>query len=178
MSDPTFTRANRAAILTAATGRAAPTGPSKARIAVLTEIASRYAELVEPLNGPDGIRGDGGSPISMPKTYTPTVREFERLVVALRLEERTLWWHLDGWWLAATTRTMFHCPRCGPTHQSEHVHSKRTGPGLIKLKCKRIVVARRRQGARETQAERAIEWIAERWSLEHEPMLPDEIRAT
>ena len=145
---------------------------SSGRVFVLTEIASRYAELVDPLNGPDGIRGDGGSPVRMPRTYTATVKEFERLTVQLRDTERPLWWHLNGWHLEATSRTMWHCPKCGMTHQPEHIHAKKNGPGLMSVKCKRVVVYTRKSGARESEAVRAIRKLADWWGLGHEPMLP------
>lgn len=150
--------------------------PHTGRGHVLTEIAARYSELIEPLNGPDGVRGDGASPIRMPRTYTPTVKEFERLVVRLRDENRPLWWHLNGWHLSATSRTMHHCPRCGITHQPEHVHAKKNGPGLMTVKCKRVVVYSRRAGARESLAKQAIQQLADWWGLDHEPMLPVELR--
>lgn len=146
--------------------------PISGRVHVLTEIAARYSDLVDTLNGPDGVRGDGGSGLRMPRTYTATVREFERLVLQLRDTDRNLWWHLDGWWLSATTRTMYHCPRCGMTHQSEHVHGKKSGHGLMVVKCKPVVVYTRRSGVREGYAKQAIERIAEAWALGHEPMLP------
>lgn len=112
----------------------------------------------------------------MPRTYTATVREFERLVVRLRLERRDLWWHLDGWWLSAETRTMFHCPRCGMTHRPEHVHPGRDSGRPSLFKCKRVVVFRRLPGARESVAREAIVVLASWWGLGHEPMLPQEIR--
>lgn len=167
------------ATLPAATGLTALSGGvSRSRVAVLTEIAERYGELVEPLNGPDRVRGDGGSVVRMPRTYTATVREFERLVVRLRVERRDLWWHLDGWWLSATTRTIWVCPRCGPCHQAEHVHRKRKDPGLLVVKCKRAVQWSRLPGARESLAKQAVVVLAEWWALDHEPMRPEEIRIT
>lgn len=170
-------RPEDAARLATATGLTAPSGAvPRSRVAILTEIAERYSELVEPLNGPQGIRGDGSSPIQMPRTYTTTVREFERLVLSLRAEDRRLWAHLDGWWLSASTRTIWLCPRCGPCHQAEHVHTKRHGHGLLIVKCKRAVQWSRLPGAHESEAKRAIIVIAGWWNLRSEPMLPDEIR--
>lgn len=158
---------------------AAPTalGAPKSRVRVLSEIAERYAELTDPLAGPADVRGDGDSVSVMPRTYTATVREFERLAVRLREEQRSLWWHLDGWWLSASTRTVYHCPRCGITHRPEHVHPSRRNSGKpVSVSCKRVLVWSRRSGARESLAREAIEVMASWWVLASEPMLPDEIR--
>lgn len=175
-----------------ATGLTALSGREVAgRVVVLRLIAERYSELVDPQNGPSGIRGDGGAlsllqhergcriRSSRPPRCSCALRsvvEFERLARRLRAEERGLWRHLDGWWLSASTRTMWHCPRCGLTHQREHVHGKRKGSGLIAIKCKRVIVWSRLPGARESGADRALEWMAVRWGLGHEPQLSEEIR--
>jgi hypothetical protein len=173
-----FDRPMDGGIVGGASGRAMPVGalPSR-RVVVLEQIAERYGELTDPLA--DGaLPGDGlmAGVLRMPRTYTATVREFERLVVLLRAEDRVLWGHLDGWWLSAVTRTVFHCPRCGICHQSEHRHENRRSGRMSTVKCKRVVQWRRRQGAREGEARRAIEWVAAAWSLGSEPMLPDELR--
>lgn len=147
------------------------------RVVVLSEIAERYAELVDPLCGPSGVAGDGGSVMLMPATYTATVKRFEELVRRLRDEDRELWRHLDGWWLSASSRTVWHCPRCGLCHQPEHVHRKRNGHGLLTVKCKRVRVWNRLPGAREGEARRAIVRLAEWWpDSVGEPMIPEELR--
>ena len=149
----------------------------ESRVRILIEIAERFRELVDPLSGPSGVRGDGGSGPGMPPTYTATVREFERLAVRLREERRDLWWHLDGWWLSAESRTVFHCPRCGMCHQPAHRHPSRRNAGkVVEVKCKRVIAWSRRPGARESLARKAVETMAGWWVLESEPMLPEEIR--
>jgi hypothetical protein len=78
------------------------------RVTILKEIARLYPDLIDTLNGPAGIRGTGDSDGLMPTTYTPTVREYERLVKAMRddrheplldgkLSVRAAWWHLEHW---------------------------------------------------------------------------------
>lgn len=148
-----------------------------ARVRILTEIAERYREFTEPLNGSSGIRGTGDLTPRMPATYTATVRQFERVAALLRdspdLAERELWWHLNGWWLGADTRTAWHCPRCGICHQAEHRHPNRRSGVLSTVQCKRVVAWRRLPGARESEAKRAIEMMARAWPDEMaEPMLP------
>jgi hypothetical protein len=183
---------------------AAPTAlgaPKSGRVRVLTEIAERYGELLDPASGPSGVRGDGGS-LGLTRHESRcllleradvrrrldgwrrpectcayrSVVEFERLVVRLREERRPLWWHLDGWWLSASTRTVHHCPRCGITHQAEHRHPNRRSGRMSTVKCKRVVAWSRRAGAQESSAREAIAVMADWWGLDSEPMLPDEIR--
>jgi hypothetical protein len=143
---------------------------------ILEQIAERYWELVDPLNGPGGVRGDGDSPVQMPRTYTHTVREFERLAKQLHRERFDLWKHLDGWWLSATTRTINLCPTCGPCHQDEHIHHGRKDRKLRSVKCRRVMVWNRKPGAQASGAGLAIRWMAEHWALKSEPFLPDELR--
>lgn len=58
----------------------------ESRVKVLRVIAERYLELVDPMQGPSGISGDGGSSGFMPDTYSPTVREFERLMSVMKYD--------------------------------------------------------------------------------------------
>lgn len=161
------------------------------RAAKLRDIAEWFSDLVDPLNGPSGVRGDGGSLPrlqhepgcrihgSRPPACSCSLRsvlEFERLVDRLRVDDRELWWHLDGWFLSASSRTMWHCPRCGMTHQREHVHAKRRGSGLIRVRCKRVLVWSRVPGAQRSRAEAGLEVLAGWWGLGHEPMLPRDLR--
>lgn len=180
MAAVAFVHPGGAAMLAAPTGRAMPMTDRLivSRVRVLQVIAERYAELVDPMGGPSGLRGDGDAVGMMPRTYTPSVREFERLVCRLRVDDRALWWHLDGWWLAAEPRTVWLCPRCGVTHKPSHVHPSRRNSGKpVEVKCKRVVIWSRRAGARESTARQGLEWVAGEWRLGSEPMLPDEIRA-
>lgn len=167
------------------------------RVRVLVEIAERYRELSDPLNGSAGVRGSGeslGLTRHEPRCLVQKTRErrctcayrsvaeFERLVVRLRAERHSKWWHLNEFWLAAESRTVFHCPRCGPvpgsgeTHRAEHVHPSRKNGRPMTIKCKRVVVWRRHRNADRAKAERALAWIAAEWGLVSEPMLPDELR--
>jgi hypothetical protein len=182
--------------LMAPTGSGAPASELdrllERRSKILATIAERYRELLDPLGGPAGVRGDGGSvslmahePRCLIRVASParcscayrSVAEFGRLVARLRLEERSLWWHLDGWWLSAETRTINLCPRCGPTHASEHRHPSRKRSGKsVTVKCKRVVVWSRRSGARESSARAALLVMAGWWALESEPELPEDVR--
>lgn len=180
------------AMLGGVTGLAAPSSRRLSpRAAVLWEIAERFDSLMDPSNGGSGVRGDGSwmpalrhEPGCVFRSSSPprcscslrSVVEFSRLVSRLRVEERELWRHLDGWWLSATTRTVWHCPRCGICHQKEHVHSKRKGSGLLVVKCKRVVAWSRLPGAQKSRALDAVEVLASWWGLEHEPMLPRDLR--
>lgn len=177
-----------------ATGLTAPRDRLIAsRVRVLVEIAERYGELTDPLASGSGVRGTGelaGLSRHEPRCLIQksserrctcayrSVAEFGRLVGRLREEERRLWWHLDGWWLSADSRTVWLCPRCGVCHQPEHRHQSRRNAGkVVAVKCKRVLAWRRGVGARESLAKAAVEWMAREWGLESEPMLPDEFRA-
>lgn len=189
------------ATLAAPTSTGAPKSRLDGRVRIFIEIAERYGELADPQSGPSGLRGDGVSlgltrhePRCLlleradvkrvvekaPRPHCTcayrTVAEFQRLVSRLRVEQRPLWWHLDGWWLSAESRTVWHCPRCGVCHQPEHKHPNRRSGRLSTVKCKRVLVWTRGQGARESVAKEAVGVMAGWWALESEPMLPDEIR--
>ena len=146
------------------------------RVTVLTIIAERYRELVDPLTSSTGIRGTGDRNSLMPSTYTPTVREFERLVGKLRTGEPSLYWHLNEYHLKASTRTLWECPRCHVTsHHQRHVHAGKSGKPL-EVEGRRTVVVDRHPGSSAIRAAQAVRWIAEGWGLSSEPMLPDELR--
>lgn len=166
------------------TGRARVSGPTATgapksrldgRVRVLVEIAERFQELVDPLSGSAGLRGDGESVGLMPRTYTPSVREFERLVLRLREERHSKWWHLNEFWLQAESRTVWWCSKCKrQTHQEVHDHG--TPDRVLNVSGRRQVVWSRHRNADRAKALVAIEWMAVEWSLGSEPMLPDEIR--
>lgn len=148
---------------------------------VLWEIAERYTDLVEPLNGPTLVAGDGESLAVMPGTYTPTVREFERLMAVMRNQAKQkafrgtslgkLRWHILEWHLKAE-RVVRHQTVTAKRHGK--VVPLRSGDGTT---VQRLVVGYRRDPqAREQKARDGIAWMAENWALKHEPMLPEQIR--
>lgn len=153
----------------------------KSRVNVLAEIARCYAELVDPLNGGSGVPGDGSSPIQMPRTYTPTVKEFERLLRLMRHTSdqqgkyegyrlKTLAFHLEGWHTTAERiirrQPVIVVSHGKPRQLKNHDGSTKTRP---------VIAYRRHPEALEERAQLALRWIAEQWSLGHEPMLPREL---
>jgi hypothetical protein len=151
------------------------------RETVLTRIAELYTDLTTP-GAKTGIRGDGDfTPGLDPTVYTPTVREYERLVKLMRddrheplihhngerLSVRSLWWHLEHW-----------------HHRAQHVTrhypvQTKAGGKLVTLRnpdgtpVTRPTIAHLRDPkASEHKAQLAIEWIANHWALQVEPMLP------
>lgn len=146
---------------------------AEGRAAVLAEIAARYWELVEPA-GPSGIRGAEGIPFP-PPTYTATVKEFERLLRLLRDERHNRWWHVSEYWLRAETRPRWFCSKCRRlTHQQEHRHTDARGREYTVAGRRTLHVVRHKNADRK-KAESGIQWMASRWGLDHEPMLPAEI---
>lgn len=152
------------------------------RVAILAEIALRYHELVDP-GLREGLRGDGNGCPRMPTTYTPTVKEFERLMRLMRSQARqqashgesvgTLRWHVNAWYVNAQ-KVVRHRPVHVPSHGK--LKALRDQDGHIVTRP--VVSYRRHPDARQQKADWGIEWIAQHWGLETEPMLPEEIRAT
>lgn len=153
---------------------------------VLWTIAELYSDLVDPLNGPASLRGDGESLALMPSTYSPTVKEYERLVKLMRddrseplvrtssgerVSVRSLWWHLNEWHHRAE-KVIRHVPKQAKTKRGKTLRvlnadgSVATQPALA---------WRRDPGANQARAELAIQWIACRWGLPVEPMLPQAV---
>lgn len=153
---------------------------------VLWRIAELYNELSDPLNGPASLRGDGESLTLMPRTYTATVREYERLVKAmredrsaplLRLEDgtkvsvRSAWWHLNEYWHKAQRRIK-HVPvtKAGKKGRLAQLRNADGSPVT-----KPTIEWLRDAAADKRRAELAIQHIASKWSLVTEPMLPSEV---
>jgi hypothetical protein len=150
------------------------------RVEVLSQIASRYVELTEPC-GKDGIRGDGTGVSLMPRTYTATVKEFERLMGVMRNQAKQkayagwslgkLSWHILEWFVKAEpvvrSRPLLVTGKGGklvPAYES-------TGERAMI----RTAAYLRNPDAREDRALLGLEWMAGAWALRIEPMLPDEI---
>jgi hypothetical protein len=150
------------------------------RVEVLSQIAARYVELVEPC-GKDGIRGDGTGVSLMPRTYTATVKEFERLMGVMRNQAKQqayagwslgkLRWHVLEWYVNAQpvvrSRPLLVTGKGGklvPAYES-------TGERAMV----RTAAFIRNPDAREDRALLGLGWMAEAWALKIEPMLPQEI---
>lgn len=144
------------------------------RIEILTEIASRYEELVD-TPGRTGVPGSGEYGPRMPRTYTATVKEFERLLKRMRNQAKqkayggyslgTLWWHLVQW----------HVHPRGRVQRVVAVRQKVKGGRSMVVYTPTMVVVRH-PDSREERAVLALEWMSEHWGLGVEPMVPDELR--
>lgn len=154
---------------------------------VLWRIAELYGDLVDPLQSGAGIPGTGESiPMLSESLYTPTVREFERLLktmkddrhAALRTLEdgskasvRQCRWHLVEWHIRAE-RTL--------NWPSLKVKAN-AGRKLVKLPLDEdgrplpAVRVTRHPQAREELAVEAVRWMAAHWRLATEPMLPQAV---
>lgn len=162
------------------------------RVLTLAEIAGRYHELVDPSMGPDRIRGDGDSVALMPKTYTPTVREFERLLRVMRNQAKQkahagyalgkLRWHIMAWYVDAVSvvesRQLWVSAKGGKRVPAKNADGT---PAVV-----RTVAYRRDRDAREDRAQLGLEWMAQEWEdrvwdakkrnwLIREPFLPKEL---
>ena len=136
--------------------------PLSTRAEVLASILERYDELVSPLVGANGAKGDGDSVPWPPATYTRDVKELERLLRRLRSENRQLWWHLTHRYLRTTT-----------TIKERKVSRKVKGKGVINT-VERVVWTAWSPVVDQGKVEKALEWLAREWGLKREPMLPTE----
>src|SRR5947207_3161779 len=82
-----------------------------ARQLALVSLLERYHELVDPMQA--GNQGDRLGYLAMPLTYTPSVRELERLLNRMRNQAKQqaykgcslgkLRWHLMAWYVDPVT---------------------------------------------------------------------------
>lgn len=158
------------------------------RCKVITELLDRYHDLTDPLNGPGGVKGDGLGVAVMPLTYTASVRELERLLRTMRddrhrsllrlhsgekVSVRQCWWHVNEWHLKAEAVLRTPKRRHAPKRRGQltRIQQDETGTALKEVK------HRRNPAARQQVAERGVAWMAEHWSLRHEPMMPVQVIA-
>lgn len=144
------------------------------------DIAARYHELVDPLNSGEGVRGTGELVPLMPATYTESVREFERLYDLMRNRAKqesfrgvsvgTLRWHILEYHLKAEKVVRIEPVRVLKGRKRVQLRDA-NGDLVVRLN----VGYRRHPDAREGRAVDGIEWIAGRWGLRSEPMLPREL---
>jgi hypothetical protein len=140
--------------------------------------------------------GGGTGLMLMPATYTPTVRELERLIRQLRethhapvvkwtaqnehgqaeqftASPRALWWHLNGYYIQTVRRTVVPPARTAKNKRKQLTRQPVDEHGVPLRQARVSRVA----GARYPIALKAVEWLAENWGLESEPMLPRELQA-
>lgn len=148
---------------------------------VLWTIAGLYNELVDPLNGPAALRGDGDSVVRMPETYTQTVREYERLVALMRNQAKqqafegfsigTLRWHLVEWH-HRSVKVVKHEPVTVMKGKKRLNVRHPDGTPVTRPKVSYI----RHKDANVKRAELAIRWMAKHWNEKlGEPMVPQAV---
>lgn len=153
------------------------------RITVLRTIAAHYHELTDPMQA-RSKKGSGAKLPLMPQTYTPTVREFERLTSLLRQHGvrytltdgrittlTQLRWHLLAYYIDATT-TLQQPAAKPPRNRKGELRRQPTDDHGQPLAHRKI---HRHPNARRDLADAALEWIANHWTAPYEPMLPDEL---
>lgn len=155
-------------------GRSTPSNRER----VIRDLLERYHDLTDPQQTRAG-RGEGEPLPLMPVTYTPTVRELERLLTVMRQDRhrpliqvgaekvsvRRLWWHVSERYL-----------RCQVTLKDVPVKRKaKHGKTLTVLERRAVVTPQ--PGVNPVFVDRGIRWLAEEWGLASEPMLPKELLA-
>ena len=149
------------------------------RVDVLREIADRYWELVDP-DHCNGMPGSGERLPQMPATYTPSVREFERLLNFMRNQAKqkafngeslgVLRWQVLAWHVDAR-KVIRHEPVMVFAHGKWGTVRDAEG----ELVTRPTISFHRHRQAREEKARWGLEWMAANWGLVSEPMLPDEL---
>lgn len=167
---------------------------------VIRQLLERYAEFTDPLNGPAGAPGDGDGLALMPRTYTASVRELERLLCTMRQDRhralltlasgekvsvRSCWWHVTERYLRCSTRqrsVRWLRGQWVDLRPNEHVIGKPGGweltlaDGRTRKKATPtefvVVVQTWDAAVRSKLVDRGVEWLASEWALAHEPMLP------
>lgn len=126
---------------------------------IIVALLERYSELVDPMQAGGG--GEGGWGLSMPATYTDSVRELERLLRVMREVRPSQHWHLSERYIRATSVL-------------RDVKVKRkTKHGKTVTVVERRVVPVWNPAVRLHKVELGVAWLASRWALAHEPMLPN-----
>lgn len=127
----------------------------------IVALLERYTELVDPMQA--GAGGEGGWGLSMPHTYTDSVRELERLLRVMREVRPSQHWHVSERYIRATSVV-------------RDVPAKRkTKHGKTVTVVERRVIVQWNPAVRAHKVELGIAWLASRWALVHEPMLPSEL---
>lgn len=140
----------------------------------IVQLLERHAELTEPIRAGNG-QGAGGGVALMPhepscvilKSNPPycscsrrSVVELERLLVRMRDERRSQWWHV-------TERYV----RC--TYVTRDVEVKRKGKnGKTARVVERQLCVDFHPGVRAEKVRRGVEWLADNWADRAGPMLP------
>lgn len=131
-------------------------------------LLERWRELVG-LDGPSGVKGDGELEPRMSVTYTRSVREVERLIVRLREERHSVWWHVHQRYVIGTSRTVWHCPRCKQDSQrASHTHQGKSGKPL-EVPGKRQVRNVWHRNVDHAKVAAGVAWISAEWALPFEP---------
>lgn len=129
---------------------------------VIVQLLERFSELVDPMQM-RAAEGDGTGLLLMPATYTPSVRELERLLIRMRSERRSQWWHV--------TERYIRCQRV----QRVITEKRRTKAGKTVMVPVDRIVTSWHPGVRQEKVRRGVAWLADNWRLGHEPMIPKEL---
>lgn len=131
---------------------------------IVVALLERYSELVDPMQSGNG--GEGGWGLSMPRTYTASVRELERLLRLMQVERRSQWWHVSERYLRAQSAL------------KDVPVKRKTKHGKTVTVVERQVVVTYSPAVRLEKVRRGVEWLAASWDERRvgEPMLPAELQ--
>lgn len=157
---------------------------------VIVELLERYTELADPMQSGNG--GEGGWGLSMPGTYTASVRELERLLGQMREERRSQWWHVTERYIRAERSKKTLTLKGGRWYGLEPHEAVVGVPGgwTLALATERskktrkgddlqVTIARWNSAVRAHKVTLGVAWIADQWDARRigEPMLPAAVMA-
>jgi hypothetical protein len=141
------------------------------RVRVLRALLASWEDLVDPQQS----RGTFGDDTSvgfglMPASYSPSVREVERLLRCLRVEDRALWWQLHQRFFRSERKRGLRRVRV------QGANGKRklvTVEVLFEVWDSRVDTHEPRSRCEGCQVCAGLLWLAQEWGCRFEPMLPE-----
>ncbi len=117
---------------------------------IITELLERHTELSDPMQSRD--KNGDGEPIPLnANTYTPSVKELERLMTLMRTQRKSQWWHVTQRYIACV-------------HATKDVRAKRRGKnGKTAIVIERRLIATYHNGVRLEKVRRGVTWLADNW---------------
>lgn len=141
------------------------------RVRVLRALLGSWEDLVDPQQS-RGTFGDDSSVGFglMPASYSPSVRELERLLRALKVADRALWWQLHQRFMRSERkRGLRRVKVTGANGKRKLV----TVEVLFEVWDSRVVTHEPRSRCEGCEVCRGLQWLAENWMVRFEPMLPE-----
>lgn len=138
---------------------------------MIASLLASWEDLVDPQQSRGAFGDDSSVGFGlMPASYSSSVREVERLLRALKVEDRALWWQLHQRFfrVVRTQRIVW--------FWSRNAHGKRVRGwrwGMVLSWDSRVVTHEPRLRCGGCEVCRGVRWLAINWGAGFEPMLPE-----